>query len=196
MFALHDRILSRSRRLSALWLAGLSAMMVALAPLSAMAQVTRLSGFALLPEVASPFTGFTTGGVSFRLDVPSSPTFFDEVLTEFTGVNANFRQGSRTLDVTGSALFFLAEYGGGLLFSTVAGEVLIDAGGPQLFTGPTSAPQFRSGVFVLDNFENAPAVLLVQRSFTIAAVPEPSTWLLLLAAGIAFPLGRPRVRRG
>jgi hypothetical protein len=85
--------------------------------------------------------------------------------------------------------------GGGLLISDHDGnrDWLLDAGGPQLYTGPEAAPTFKTDSFVLDGFSPRGASIL-----TIAAVPEPASWTLLILgfdlAGVAMRRSRATAR--
>lgn len=58
----------------------------------------------------------------------------------------------------------------------------IDLAGPQLFTGTFAAPTFRTGTFALTGLTNPNLQYSLQVRPANAAVPEPSTWLLLLAS--------------
>ena len=57
--------------------------------------------------------------------------------------------------------------------------------GPDLFTGPTSAPSFNIGTFQLSSIASGPATLTIS---AVAAVPEPSTWAMMVLgfAGVGF----------
>ncbi len=84
----------------------------------------------------------------------------------------------------GDIAFFLSKDDGGLNTDKLS------LFGPQIFSGPTNAPVFSPGVYVL--FSN-PGDTVVDGSLTISSVvspaPEPGVWLLMLAgfgaAGLA-----------
>jgi hypothetical protein len=61
--------------------------------------------------------------------------------------------------------------------------------GPQIYTGPESAPVFAPGVFPGEDQTNG-----LDGTLTITAVPEPAAWLLMIAgiAGIGLTLRRGR----
>jgi hypothetical protein len=73
-----------------------------------------------------------------------------------------------------------------LLFSAKGGGMLIDGSpfdfasqGQGLFTGPTSAPDFRTGTFNLTRLSPNQAG---NGTLTISnAIPEPATWAMLIA---------------
>lgn len=61
--------------------------------------------------------------------------------------------------------------------------------GPAVFTGPSSAPTFKLGSFAMTDINLDPAPL------TIAAVPEPASWAMLVAGfGLAGAVQRRRRR--
>lgn len=73
----------------------------------------------------------------------------------------------------------------------------INLAGPQLFTGTFATPTLMGGNFQLTGFNNRALLYSLQVRAATAAVPEPSTWLLLLAgSGLlgAALRGRPRIR--
>lgn len=150
------------------------------------AQDVRASGFATLSSLAAPFTGFTPGSLAYSFLIPASapPSFFDDVLVGYYGVQGAFRQGSQQLELTGDLSFYVAEFGGGFLFAS-NGTTLLNVASPQLFTGSTAAPQFRIGSFPVSNYDDPDPRLDVQRAVTlavVASVPEPDSALLLATA--------------
>ena len=74
--------------------------------------------------------------------------------------------------VTGSVLFYIDSQDGGFDLLLPGGDLTLF--GPQLFSGPTSAPNFLAGTFALDGGSQ------ISISQVSAAVPEPSTWALML----------------
>ena len=75
-------------------------------------------------------------------------------------------------DVTGGIKFFTNGGLGGFDLQLSGGTEVFT--GPQLFTGPTSDPSFLTGIFALSQGTT------VTISEVSAAVPEPSTWALML----------------
>jgi hypothetical protein len=61
--------------------------------------------------------------------------------------------------------------------------------GPVLFTGPVTAPVFTEGTFALPSIVSGPATITIS-----AAVPEPSTWAMMVVgfAGIGALVYRRR----
>lgn len=135
---------------------------------------------------------------TFRLDSSPTPDFVYDVglpqLFAIAGVSGIPGTTSGLADIT----FFrdnAGGIGGGLLISDHDGnhDWLLDAGGPQLYTGPEAAPTFKTGLFVLDGFSPRGASTL-----SISPVPEPATWTLMIVgfgfAGMAMRRPRQRVR--
>jgi hypothetical protein len=155
-------------------------------------------------SASTPTTTFSGPGKTwaFSFQVNSSP-----VVSNFqTGLSTSpvFSNFSYTLDgspvvVTPISLsFFNAASGGGLSFCFIATPTpctalsINDSGpGPQMYTGPESAPAMSTGAFTLTTTFAVGTTLYTQANSTVqaAAVPEPST-LLTLAAGILALGGR------
>lgn len=53
--------------------------------------------------------------------------------------------------------------------------------GPDLFSGPTSAPVFNLGTFNLTSIFSGNSTLRISELPLSGGVPEPSTWILMLA---------------
>ncbi|WP_293857424.1 PEPxxWA-CTERM sorting domain-containing protein [Sphingomonas sp. SCN 67-18] len=82
----------------------------------------------------------------------------------------------------GHLSFFLGEAGGGIgILDNQFGSLILFARGDQLFTGPTSAPTFKTGTFALTGVNSTPGNFSLAISEATNAVPEPATWALLLA---------------
>lgn len=58
----------------------------------------------------------------------------------------------------------------------------INLAGPQLFSGGFAAPTLLTGDFALTGFTDRTLTYSLQVAPAVLAVPEPSTWLLLLAS--------------
>jgi hypothetical protein len=113
------------------------------------------------------FVGRPTAGISF-FSVPGT----------IGGASATFR-----------TVYFYAQPGsaGGLRLATDSGGNVFDSFGPQLYLSPGSAPTFVAGTYALDGFfdENSPSftpsTLTIAPLTTSGAVPEPTTWAMMLA---------------
>ena len=64
--------------------------------------------------------------------------------------------------------------------------------GLQLFTGPTSAPHFKTGTFALDNFGSGAMLTISVEG--VSAVPETAPWAMMIAGfgGIGAMMRRRR----
>jgi hypothetical protein len=140
---------------------------------------------------------------AFSFQVNSSPTVsgfgagFDT-----SPVFSNFSytlNGSPVAVTPTSLLFWNAALGGGFTFcfintpSPCTALSLEDSGtGPQMYSGPESAPTMLTGSFTLNTYFAVGTTLYIQPNSTVqgtAAVPEPTT-LLTLAAGLLALGGR------
>jgi len=133
---------------------------------------------------------FTGAGVSASFELPVNSTVlsaddgFDFVVMPMD-LKINGAKSSDELD------FFAAGLGGGG-FSAFSGGLVADINvtGPQLYTGPESAPTIASfgddGVMLMDFLTGDPAGTLTT---TVTSTPEPSATVLLgiglLAVGLA-----------
>jgi hypothetical protein len=81
-----------------------------------------------------------------------------------------------------SLVFFFAQGGGGGFEDSLG---LVNAGGAQVYSGPESSPVFAPGSFILGDLNGIGAG---RGTLTFTAVPEPSTWAMMLLgfAGLAF----------
>jgi hypothetical protein len=96
-------------------------------------------------------------------DSAASPFFFsiDNVSLTFQGLPYN------------ATLFFYTGPLGGM--AADSSGILFDLLGPQLFTGPETAPTFTLGSFPLLSFGGESVTL------TITAVPEAGSWAMMIA---------------
>ena len=105
-----------------------------------------------------------------------SQIFFDNVSGVFNGINTTANIGFGRGNVANIQVL-----------GTVLGPNRVNASttGPSLFTGALSAPTFASGTFT------TPRSSLVISPIA-AAVPEPTTWMLMLIgmAGVGFSMRR------
>ena len=65
---------------------------------------------------------------------------------------------------------------------------------PDLFTGPLTSPVFNLGTFNLTSIFAGASTLRISRAATPGAVPEPATWMMMLA-GFALTGAAMRRRR-
>lgn len=121
---------------------------------------------------------FTVTGdysATWQLDTSVEP----DVVIELLGITY--------YDVTGSydgaaspyahVSFFYGGFGGGFsLEDSVTGEYLVVADGPQIYAGNGLTPSYTAGTYALTEYQGSGSYTL-----TISAVPEPSTYGMLLA---------------
>lgn len=167
-----------------------------LAPLStSVAQNSLLSGQGTLASATSMLPGFSTGLLSWSILLPTSPTpaAFGPNFFQLSGVTAVLTQGATTLGVTGLFRAFTPTNSGGFNFTDFGNIQLLNANGPQLFTGATSAPTFKAGTYSLITL-NEPLITTREIVISNSVVPEPSSFALS-AAGLVGLLAFARRRR-
>ncbi len=154
-----------------------------------------LSASVSVPASAATLLFELTGGrnVTFQLDSnptpSSSQTFFGEQ-SVFSNINGTVN-GTNTVIPTisfGTGVFAVLSINApGLDFTQYSGA------GP-LFTGTGSAPVFSAGTFQLTNpfFPSSNSTLVISKQ--VAAVPEPTTWTLMLL-GLGFVGGALRAAK-
>lgn len=106
-------------------------------------------------------------------------------------VAGTFRYGTTTFSSPQPINFYPTSQAGGLV---VGSNGLFVFDGPQLYTGTEAAPTFRTGNFELTfkTFNGiSPMALTIAE---VPAIPEPSSWALMLA-GFAMVGGAIRYRR-
>ena len=132
-------------------------------------------------ESSTP-TSFTLGNPSFDL----GQVHYDNVHGTYAGV-------TQTASVSfGEGFVYAINISGTGLTSGLA-PGFFQFGGPQLYTGLTSDPQFILGAHVLSSpFSSIRDTLTI--SEVTSAVPEPSTWAMMILgfAGIGFMAYRRR----
>jgi PEP-CTERM motif len=150
-----------------LWIAG-----VAFALTGGSAQAATELAFTLTSELA---------GEAITFDLPQNPTpdaFSAGESFSFFNVDGTFNGVAEQFDEVD---FFVPDLGDGNLhvadFSPFFGD--------QLYSGPESAPTFKTGTFDVSNGE-------IDYVLTIGAVPEPSTWALMLIGVAGIGLARYR----
>lgn len=127
------------------------------------------------------------GGKTFTWELPTNPvTAPDDFVSgnSFTIPDLSFSENG--VAMVGTLDFFNASSGGG--FDLWIGDYffLSDAFGPQLYTGPESAPTMLTGTFSLIDEGNGDFPI-GETTLQVTSVPEPST-LSLLAIGLAIGL--------
>lgn len=120
------------------------------------------------------------------IDLMPVPTSFTATNFTLSNVQGNFP----LLNPPISLIFFTSadpDVSGGLLIRDTSPNFPPVAPGPQLFTGPTSAPTMSLGTFTLDALlrdERTGTVVLVPNAYELTAnvvTPEPATWAMLVA---------------
>ena len=133
-----------------------------------------------------------TGSYSATWDLNSSP------VPSFYQGGAGFAIWNAAGTFTGAVqeqadvTFYNTAVGGGFNIYDVQGDLnLLAADGPQLYTGPESAPTFKLGTFALTQFHGSGAFSLTVAE--VSAVPEPASAALVLAGlGVMYAIRRMR----
>lgn len=144
-----------------------------------------------VPASAAPlfysFTPTSTGAQSFTFNLDSQPAPLSSMPFQFTARVQNFtRNGVAQSALTSFEFYTDLNFGG--LYSLNIGSF----SGPQLFSGPASAPTLLTGRFTLfDGPLGSSGVLNV--TSVVAAVPEPGTWaMMIVGVGLAGSVVRRR----
>lgn len=124
---------------------------------------------------------FTLAGdysATWDLNSASSPSFYQSGAgSAFWNATGSF---AGALQPEADLTFYNAAVGGGLNIYDLHGDVnLLAADGPQLYTGPESAPVFRLGTFMLTQSRGTGTYTLTVTD--VSAVPEPASALLVFA---------------
>jgi hypothetical protein len=120
-------------------------------------------------------------GISASWEQSSTPTPISYTSDSITIVPiSDFTStGSQTVGPYTEIDWYSTSFGG--LFVTPDSVYAVN--GPQAYTGPESAPVFSTGSYT--GFDNSTVALA---TVTLSAVPEPSTWAMMLLgfAGLGF----------
>ena len=141
----------------------------------ALGMATALVAFAS-PAYAAPllFTFSDINNSSFQLD--SNPVSAPSSIFSFTAPVTNGMQNGSSF--TFGTVRFFSSIGGGGVFTEFGGP---GGFGPQLFSGTTATPVFSPGTFSFTDFRGiATGSTLTISAAAVAAVPEPSTWAMLI----------------
>jgi hypothetical protein len=125
----------------------------------------------------------------FVLDSTPVPDFFqDGYLFAIYGVPGFPGASSQHADIGFFNAAGTAGAAGLLIVDSGGFDYLLDAIGPQLYTGPESAPTFHKGSYALTGLSTPGDFTL-----TISAIPEPASWaLMIIGFGLAGTAMRPR----
>jgi hypothetical protein len=145
-----------------------------------------IAGNAQATEYLFTMTGLSNA--SWQLDSNPIPILFGPSNFSIFSVPVSYG-GAPVL----TSLQFNTATSGGGVFGT---GPFTSTGGPQLFSGPTSAPTFLQGTFDLSGGPRYPQFTLTISALTTSgAVPEPASWAMMIA-GFGLVGGAMRRRRG
>lgn len=131
------------------------------------------------------FRLFGDANALFTLSANPTPSAFSGGRFDINNVAAILNGNSGAHDLS----FFTSDSGGGFdIVNALDTDILVQVSGPQLFTGPTSAPVFVNGTYSLVDY------LSQQGSYTlvVSEVPEPGNWAMLI---VGFGLSGAALRR-
>ncbi|MGB2676630.1 MAG: PEP-CTERM sorting domain-containing protein [Candidatus Acidiferrum sp.] len=135
---------------------------------------------------------YTSGGTTFTWELPTNPVIAAGNAYPgegFTIPGLSFSESNNPVPMVGIIDFFNSLWGGGFDLKS-GGGLLINAYGPQLYTGPESAPTMLMGTFSTIDYGSDTSGATAPTSVStlaLTSVPEPST-LSLLAIGLAIGL--------
>lgn len=140
------------------------------------------------------YTFTLTGDATAQLELDSQPTPFDftpDLVFRIENVSGVFNGQADTM----AALNFYNATNdfGGFELASFTFETLT---GPQLYSGPESAPTFLLGTYELKGFATKAGNYTLTISAAAGAVPEPTTWSMAIAGfGIVGGVLRLRPQR-
>jgi hypothetical protein len=133
---------------------------------------------ASMPAQAATYLFSYTGDATASFTLNSNPTP-DFIETDFSFTISNVLVNFNSVDTIEDAFFYTLGEGGGFgIFG------LIDATGPQLYTGTQEAPVFNLGTFQTAAFFDGQAgngTLVISEVPFVNDVPEPASWAMLIA---------------
>jgi hypothetical protein len=155
--------------------------------------------FSYSADASSLLYTFSDGTIGFSFELNSKPTVLgsDPTVAFVIGGVTNSTEPSLSF-----VNFYVSSYGGGIAFEEISGDPLTDGALPlvydglplvcdeyggcdglQLFSGSVTAPTLNTGIFDLSNFYDGSGATL-----TVAAVPEASTWAMMILGFLGLGL--------
>ena len=138
---------------------------------------------------------------SFLFDTEMDPAVTLSSFIRYNGLTIDFTRPNSSVQETAAfsntgVTFRTLGNQGGLFLGFLGGSPSgFQVFGPQLFSGPTTDPTFLTGTFGLSDIPRQRTTDPLQVNYTLsisevgAAVPEPSTWALMLLGFAAVGFG-------
>lgn len=148
------------------------------------------------PAGAATYLFNLTGSYTANFQISSSPLPSQTFPGTFVVANVagSYQNAAGARDV----FFYDAATGGAFgLKNTNNSRFTLVTDGPQLFTGPITAPTFKVGTFALTQFNGAGQYTLTVTNLDAPApaVPEPATWAMMIGGfGLVGAASRRRAR--
>ena len=159
------------------------------------------------PTPSTAFSGPSQAwAFSFQADTNPAVLEFGNGGFDFAFSNFNYSLNGSTVAITPTSIRFFTAANGGAFFICFGPPACgmgvfpngLGTGGPQLYSGPNSAPTLLPGPFIALQFAvsvNSVAYNQVDTTLQAVATPEPAT-LLTLAVGLLALGGRHLIWRG